>query len=191
LREAVRALASRNILEVRQGSGTFVAEGRIGISDDPLGFAFIKDKRKLVKDLLEMRMMIEPTVASMAARAATEDDIRDLRRLAGEIEILINTDQDHTKRDIAFHARIAESSGNIVAPTLMPMIQQGITLFVDMTKRSLRQETVDTHRAIVNAIAAHHPKKAAEAMALHIAYNRRRLGEVSEQGRGFSLFREK
>jgi GntR family transcriptional repressor for pyruvate dehydrogenase complex len=178
LREAVRTLVTRNIVEVRQGSGTFVAAGRIGISNDPLGLLFIKDKQKLVRDLLEIRLLIEPPIAAMAARAATAADVRDLKQLAGEVELLINTDQDHTARDIAFHARIAESSGNIVMPNLMPVIQSGITLFVDMTRRSLRRETIDTHRAIVNAIAAHDPKTAAEAMTLHIAYNQRRLGEL-------------
>ena len=52
-------LSSRNILEVRQGSGIFVSRNT-GISDDPLGFLFIRDKEKLAADLLEFRMMMEP-----------------------------------------------------------------------------------------------------------------------------------
>ena len=46
VREAVRSLVSRNVLEVRQGSGTYVTENP-GISDDPLGFAFVEDTQKL------------------------------------------------------------------------------------------------------------------------------------------------
>ena len=66
LREAVRMLSSRNILEARQGAGVFVS-GNTGVSDDPLGFTFIRDKQKLAADLVEFRMMLEPRVAALAA----------------------------------------------------------------------------------------------------------------------------
>lgn len=54
LREAMKLLASRNIVTIRQGSGTYVASSP-GVVDDPLGFTFIPDKKKLVQDLLEVR----------------------------------------------------------------------------------------------------------------------------------------
>ena len=54
IREAVKILVSQNILNVRQGSGTYVSE-EIGVISDPLGFSFIRDKNKLARDLLEVR----------------------------------------------------------------------------------------------------------------------------------------
>lgn len=54
LREAVRSLVSRNILEVRQGSGTYVSQN-IGIGEDPLGFSFVEDSLKLTEDLFALR----------------------------------------------------------------------------------------------------------------------------------------
>ena len=54
LREAMKLLASRNIVTIKQGSGTYVASSP-GVVDDPLGFTFIPDKKKLVQDLLEVR----------------------------------------------------------------------------------------------------------------------------------------
>lgn len=54
LREAMKLLASRNIVTIKQGSGTYVASSP-GIVDDPFGFTFISDKKKLVQDLLEIR----------------------------------------------------------------------------------------------------------------------------------------
>ena len=50
MREAVRMLCSRNILTVKHGSGIYIADNT-GISDDPFGFIFVKDKLKLVEDL--------------------------------------------------------------------------------------------------------------------------------------------
>ena len=54
IREAMKLLASRNIVTIRQGSGTYVAASP-GVVDDPLGFTFIDDKKKLTLDLLDVR----------------------------------------------------------------------------------------------------------------------------------------
>ena len=72
VREAMKLLQSRNIVRIKQGSGTYVASNP-GVADDPLGFTFIDDKRRLARDLLEVRFMIEPQMASMAAEHATDD----------------------------------------------------------------------------------------------------------------------
>lgn len=54
----MKLLASRNIVTIRQGSGTYVASTP-GMVEDPLGFTFIVDKKKLVQDLLEVRILLE------------------------------------------------------------------------------------------------------------------------------------
>lgn len=56
LREAMKALASRNIVTIRQGSGTYVASST-GVINDPLGLNFIKNKQKLIHDLIEIRFL--------------------------------------------------------------------------------------------------------------------------------------
>ena len=61
LREAMRALASRNIVTIRQGSGTYVASST-GVINDPLGLNFIKNKQKLIHDLMEIRFLLEPSI---------------------------------------------------------------------------------------------------------------------------------
>ena len=71
----MKLLASRNIVTIRQGSGTYVAASP-GVVDDPLGFTFIDDKKKLTLDLLDVRFLLEPAIAEMAALHAEETDIR-------------------------------------------------------------------------------------------------------------------
>ena len=73
VREALRILMSRNIVTVRQGSGTFVSE-KNGIPDDPLGFTMMEDTGKLTRDLLQVRVILEPPIAALAAQNATEED---------------------------------------------------------------------------------------------------------------------
>ena len=74
IREAMKLLASRNIVTIRQGSGTYIASSP-GVVQDPLGFTFIGDKQKLIHDLLEVRFLLEPSIAAMAAAHADENDI--------------------------------------------------------------------------------------------------------------------
>lgn len=179
VREAVKALVSRNVLAVRQGAGTFVADrAALGVSEDPLGFTFITDKSKLAQDLMEVRMALEPRIAALAATNATAEDVQQIAELADEVERLILADENHMEKDIEFHTKIAQSSGNLVVPNLLPIIQEAISLFVTTTKRSLRQETIDTHRAIVQAIAAKDAMGASESMTLHLIYNRDHLRKI-------------
>ncbi|MDR2869403.1 MAG: FadR family transcriptional regulator [Deferribacteraceae bacterium] len=178
IREAVRMLAGRNVLDVRHGSGTFVAADKIGVGDDPLGFTFIDDKKQLTFDLMEIRMMIEPRIASMAALMADEEQIAEIKALAKAVEMQIHNDVNHINTDILFHSKIAESTGNLVIPNLMPIIQQAIVMFINVTDRDLKQETIETHRAIVDSIEARDPIGASDAMMLHLIYNRNRIKKI-------------
>lgn len=61
IREAVKILVARNVLEIQRGKGTFIAR-HTGETKDPLGFAFCSDQFQLAFDLLEVRMQLEPWV---------------------------------------------------------------------------------------------------------------------------------
>ena len=174
IREAMKFLASRNIVTIRQGSGTYISQTP-GMVEDPLGFSFIADKQKLAQDSLEVRFLLEPAIASLAAQNASEEDIALLRRLCQEVEDLVQLGQDHTQKDIEFHTAIALSSKNVVVPRLIPVINSAIPLLIELTGNTLKQETIDTHRALTDAIAAHNAAAAHDAMYLHLVYNRARM----------------
>ncbi|MCR5537613.1 MAG: FadR family transcriptional regulator [Succinivibrio sp.] len=174
LREAVRMLASRNILVVRHGSGIYVSD-KLGIPDDPLGFTFIKDKRKLAADLLEFRRMIEPHICAMAALTATESQVNELREAAVAVEELIHAGKPHHESDARFHATICMISGNSVMPKIEPIIFNAIGLFINVTGSVLRTETIEDHQNLVDAISHHDPVSAQDAMLLHIIHNRKAM----------------
>ncbi|RDY26475.1 FadR family transcriptional regulator [Romboutsia weinsteinii] len=177
IREAIKSLTSRNILEIRRGAGTFISQ-KCGISDDPLGLTFVKDKYKLALDLLEIRFMIEPQIASIAALKATKEDIDHMTTLCNEVEELILKNEPHMDKDIEFHRAIASSSQNIVTTNLVPIINSSIAIFMDITNMQLRQETIDTHREILNAIIDRDANAAHDAMLLHLVHNRRNIKQV-------------
>ncbi|MBC6003012.1 MAG: FadR/GntR family transcriptional regulator [Paeniclostridium sordellii] len=175
IREAIKALVSRNILEIKRGSGTFI---RCGVADDPLGLIFVKDKLKLAVDLLEIRFMIEPKIASLAAINATKEDIEEMSKLCDEVEELILNGIPHMEKDIEFHTAIARSSKNLVTTNLVPIINKSISVFIDITNTQLKNETIETHREILNAIKNKNANEAHDAMLLHLAYNRRNINRI-------------
>lgn len=172
IREAIKILVSRQILEIRRGSGTFVS-ARQGITDDPLGLTFVKDKTKLALDLVNVRLMLEPEIAMMAAKNATPEQIAALQEQRARVESLIEKNIDHMEEDIRLHTLIAGCSGNSVVEKLIPVINSSIAVFMDVTDRKLRQETIETHREIIDCIAEHDSEGAKYAMYMHLIYNRR------------------
>lgn len=180
VREAVKILVSRNIVEIRRGAGTFVSEGQ-GIVEDPLGLTFVKDKTNMAMDLLSVRLMLEPEIARMAAENATKDQVEELLRQCDTVEGMILQGKNHMQQDIALHRMIASCSGNVVVEKLVPVINSSIAVFVDITNGTLRQETIETHREIVEAIARGDGESAKCSMNMHLLYNRRMIQRVSQQ----------
>lgn len=177
IREAMKLLVSRNIIEVRQGSGTYISS-RMGMSDDPLGLVLIGDSPKLVYDLIQIRLLVEPTVAAMAAYNATESDIREINRLCDETERQFKAGEDFTEADISFHQAVASSSKNLVVPRLAPVINRTIECAAKIPRNKSFQDTLMIHRDIANAIAKHNQIDAKDAMFLHLVISRRAICEM-------------
>jgi len=181
VREGVRELISRNILHIKRGDGTYVSEKQ-GVLNDPLGLSLIGDKTKLAKDMLDIRFLIEPYIAAQAATMANDANKISIERLCNEVEILIRQGKNHLDKDVEFHKAIAESCGNSVMPRLIPVINQSIYLFGNVTKMQLAEVTITTHREVVDAIKKGDSKAAYDAMYLHLVYNRRAINRVIDSG---------
>ena len=177
VREAVKGLVSRGILEVRRGSGTYVINTN-SLAEDPLGFGKIEDKYELALQLFEVRLMIEPEIASIACKNASEEDLLQLKKLCDETEELYLGGHNHIKKDIEFHNAIAMSSKNVVIPRLIPVNNSSIPLLDESSGNRLHAETIETHREIADAIACHDPIRAQDAMYLHLIYNRKLIHNI-------------
>ena len=176
IREAVKILESRNIVEIRRGRGTFVCE-HPGLVEDPLGLALVEDKGRMALDLCEVRLILEPELAALAAKRAGEKEIRKLAEIQEQIEKLCRQGESYLKKDMEFHELLARISRNSVMPRLVPIIQEGVSLFIEVTELSLAEETLRTHRKIVEAIHDRDPQKAREAMKEHLLLNQERIQE--------------
>ncbi len=170
IREAVKLLVSRNVLEIQRGRGTYVANNT-GVVDDPLGFAYMEDQKRLVRELFEIRMQMEPWIAERAAIQATEEQLQEVERWQAETEKLIEKDQNYIPADQKFHTSIAACTDNQVLTMLMPIITYSVHLFGLMNEVRLLQETAETHRQIVRALRDHDPEAARLAMVQHLMIN--------------------
>lgn len=179
LREAMKMLVSENVVEVRHGSGTYVKNLQRD-SEDPFGFSKIKDSLKLTHDLFEVRLLIEPRMASLAATYATQEEIDILEKIMYAIEQEIQEESTtHFELDIQFHSAIAEASRNVAMKHLLPIIIQSIQLYNDFfTTVEAKEATIQMHREIFNAIKTHNPARAHDSMLIHLANNRRMLENI-------------
>ncbi len=190
VREAVKGLASKGILEVRRGDGTYVISTKT-LQDDPLGLSKFEDKFKLALDLFDVRLMLEPEIVSRAAENATEEDLVRLKQLCDETEEMYRQGRDHIPKDIEFHTFLARCSKNQVVETLVPVINTAVMTFANLTQRTLMEETIQTHRSIVDSIIGRDPVGAKCAMVMHLTYNRQALVKHSKEQQQISVHSNK
>ena len=125
IREAVRALASRNILVIRQGAGTFLSD-KGGVPNDPLGLSLLHDDIRLALDMLDFRLIVEPETAALAAAHMSQDKCRLLREKCDACEALIRKCVPYHKEDAEFHEAIAIASDNQIIANLLRIANQQI-----------------------------------------------------------------
>ena len=169
VREAIRAMESLGILEARPGEGTFLVSNPSEQQPDPVtanAFRSWENQRKL----FEVRMVIEPDLAALAARRASFDQISRLRDILQEQEALVKQGETGIKSDTAFHFLLAEAAGNDVLvrimESLMNLLHETREATLHAGGRSVR--SMKQHRAILRAIEARDPVTAERRMREHI-----------------------
>ncbi len=137
----------------------------------------------LALDLVNVRIILEPGIAEMAALNATQEDVLKLRNLCDSVERKIKIGDSYIEDDIAFHTCVAECSKNKVVEQLIPIIDTAVLMFVNVTHKKLTDETIMTHRAVTEAIAEHDPIGAKTAMMMHMTFNRNMIRQLMKDGR--------
>ena len=180
IREAVKSLTTKGVLEVHRGAGTFVKNQHL-IPDDPLGLSRLDDKYQLAMELFDVRILLEPEVASLSCKNASAEEKLQIKQLCDEVEELYLGGKNHIQKDMEFHACLAKSSKNRVVEILVPVIHTAVTTFANLTNRRLMKETIETHRAVTDAILRGDAMGAKCAMIMHLTYNRQMLLSMMEQ----------
>ena len=168
LREAIKMLIAKGILTIERGRGTFVKD----ISESPMDSKIHLSKNLKLKDLLEIRLVLEPEIACRAATRASDEEISHIVELAEVIDSRLAEGLDIVDSELAFHTAIAVAAHNDIFDHLIPTIASGVE---ESTKKTSKYEAVamytsSDHRLITDAIKNRDAEAAALAMRLHIIH---------------------
>jgi len=124
LREALRRLSARGLIDIRKGSGIYIMELKIEDAINSLHLFYdLRFNSDLILQIIEVRRLFEPEVARLAARNRTENDIKTLQKNLAELE-RSNPDNTQLEVDIInrFHMNLAKATHNpIVLISLEPV----------------------------------------------------------------------
>lgn len=180
LREAVRALSLARVLEVRQGDGTYVSSLEAGELLEPALSATHLLRGRTVLELFEVRRMLEPEAAAMAAVLADQDVLADLKRELDRMVAAEDRADDLIAADTAFHDVIAGAPGNGVLRALLRSLSTNTVrarLWHGLVDRNALDLARAEHEEIYEAIVAGDAELARAATLLHIAHNETWLRE--------------
>ncbi len=169
LREAILALESMGLVEPRHGEGTIVRDLSAAPLVNQLSVMLVQ-KRALVGELLEFRLMVEPTLAARAAANATEEEIVHLEEILSRQKAKVDHGELAIEEDSKFHYAIAQAARNSVVlkvlDVFMDYLRESRELSLQVEGRP--QRSLNSHRRILNAIARKNPAAAEKAMRRHI-----------------------
>jgi DNA-binding FadR family transcriptional regulator len=177
LREALIALEVQGLLEVRVGSGIYVARPARGAPVAPLG----DDSGPF--EVIRARWMIEGDCAALAAAHGKPAQLRAISRAHADLQREAKRHHNPLGADRAFHVRVAEATGNsalvLVVETLWdqrvgPLYR---ALETKLEYPAMAGETLREHEAVLRAILARQPSAARAAMHRHMDMTKRRYSK--------------
>lgn len=172
VREAINALAVMGYLRVKHGQGTFVARN-LPDSDDPVQKLGSALKAGSLMDLREVRLLLECKSAALAAERADRDQIDRLLATVEQMKKATGDYQGFLEADLAFHAALAEASGNSIICEMMKLVTREVSrqhsrLRTGRLSPDYRQRSIATAADVIQAIAAGDPGEARLQIEKHL-----------------------
>jgi GntR family transcriptional repressor for pyruvate dehydrogenase complex len=168
VREAIRSLVAMHILEVRHGSGTFVTSLRMEELLRPLQFAIALSGSGL-RDLYDVRLLLEPGAAALAAERGSDEELEAILRCAVESGEAGHSDETVAALDGEFHARVVRASHNGLLINLHESISALVVESASMTARvpGVPQQAGAHHIRIAQALRRRRSADAERIMREH------------------------
>ncbi len=176
LREAISTLEALGMLRSAPGKGVFVTAGsQVKAADLPVGPSAMPPDA-----IFQMRFVIEPANAALAARQRSDDGLNTLRECMADMQRALGASDLVTAAecDLRFHLGLAELSGNpaLAAMTQHFQAQLAYSLRLPFADRSHIWHPADEHNVILAAVAAGNAAAARKAMQQHLISAAGRVG---------------
>jgi GntR family transcriptional regulator, galactonate operon transcriptional repressor len=180
IREAVKMLVSKGMLEVRPRTGTRVtAPDKWQLLDREVLFWHqsieVEDRR--LTQLMELRQSIEPDAAMYAASRRTAEDVIAIQAALDLMAASVDKNSEYVIADAHFHSAVLRAAHNQYLDALESAIFAGLLLSIRVTNPNAKQNatSIPLHTSIADAIIAQDPPAAYAAMKLHLADASQRL----------------
>ncbi|CAN5433729.1 FadR/GntR family transcriptional regulator [soil metagenome] len=169
LREAVKMLTTKGLLNARPRQGTWVEpESNWNLLDPDVLRWFLERKFSptLLLEFTQVRLAIEPMAASMAARLATDEAKASIIAGLDRMKAAERGEDDPLESDIAFHVAILRASGNRFLAQMRDLIDVALRTSIRLTNRrkGVRLASVSDHQRVADAILAGDAEGASMAM---------------------------
>ena len=167
VREALRSLELLGVTESRPGGGTFI---RIASPDALLAPLAALTRAHDLEDILEVRALLEPELAALAARRANDEDIVALRAVLEEQNEKVERRESFVEEDTRFHYLVAQAAKNALVLRMLGVIMDVLRASRDEWLQSPERAraSLDGHRALLTAIEQHDAEAARAASAQHV-----------------------
>lgn len=180
LREALRALSIMNIIDMRQGDGTYVT------SLDPQQFLehleiFFMFDDATIQQLFEARKIVEVGCAGLAASRIDKAALAELERIVVRSEASIQDANAFLQADLDLHNTIVQASQNPMLIRFMASISQLglVSRRITGTVEEVRRHSLEDHKTILAALHAHDAEAARAAMLNHLENVEKSLHHLS------------
>lgn len=170
VREALKTLKQEGLIEVRPGTGTFVVDATGEALTQTFGLMMSIGKEKSLLDIVEIREILEPEIAALAAERATPKHIEAMEHAVQLMDANLNDISEYARKDHSFHLALANATGNNIIPRLMASI---VDLLQELREKialveGARERGQQHHRRIIDAVKAKDSASARAAMQEHL-----------------------
>ncbi|HRK69871.1 MAG TPA: FCD domain-containing protein [Hyphomonas sp.] len=198
LREAVAELQQRGLLVSRPNSGIYVGDV-LGSAFSPALVQLFADHDEAVFDYIAFRRDMEGLAADRAARLGSDTDLKVIETIFNKMEVAHQKrdPSDEAELDAAFHMAIIEASHNVVMLHMMrsmyDLLRKGVFYNRQMMfkNRITRDQLLDQHRAINDALMARDPGAARAAVEVHMDYVRDAMTDRMRADRNEAIARQR
>lgn len=174
IREAVRILIVKGVLEIKRGKGTFVT-AIPDATDGLLSIAMVEDHRNLVRDWFEFRSILEPVAVRLATARASSEELDTIEHYERQAATHLGNDKVFDNADVQLHIAIAKATHNQVIKRLVPFLQDSVAearrrsrYIHEVSPDPVAANSVITHRQVVEFMRKGDAESASVAMAYHI-----------------------
>ena len=170
VREAVKALREKGLVEAYSGRGTFVTNGTSQAARQSFDLMVKIGQQEGSPHLAELRLILEPGIAALAAERVKDEDVAAMREAVAVMDRSQKDPEAYIEADLDFHLALAEAVANPLILSLIDSIvgllrQQRIKIF---NVEGGPQRGQVHHKRILEAIERREPESARSAMRAHL-----------------------